>query len=197
MKLAEAPGDCPNCGYPSKGDYKGIYTPGEPCGGCGQRTAAKTPCPSCQYPNYKPGAPCAHCGLIDGKPAAVTYVRVERSDGTVIDLTDPAGCRQWDEVVSSQASFAHVHGVELPPLPWRERKTVDGYCCARMKEQLTQEPCRHHFMPETCPNRLIVERRRIFGTTARFIMPIHDGGQSYFAIYYCPFCGKKLETDHG
>lgn len=23
--------------------------------------AEKTPCPSCQYPNYKPGAPCPHC----------------------------------------------------------------------------------------------------------------------------------------
>jgi hypothetical protein len=27
--------ECPKCGYPNQGSYKGLYTPGEPCDGCG------------------------------------------------------------------------------------------------------------------------------------------------------------------
>jgi hypothetical protein len=28
-------GDCPICGYPTKGSYYGIYEKGSPCGKCG------------------------------------------------------------------------------------------------------------------------------------------------------------------
>ena len=27
--------DCPKCGYPSKGEYKGLYSPSKPCDKCG------------------------------------------------------------------------------------------------------------------------------------------------------------------
>lgn len=27
--------DCPKCGYPTLGCYKGLYTPGQACPGCG------------------------------------------------------------------------------------------------------------------------------------------------------------------
>jgi hypothetical protein len=84
----------------------------------------------------------------------------------------------------------------------KKAPTAGKWCCDTMKSILTLPPCPHHDpIDMQCSDAVIVDRGR--GVAAltgyhpsagvRFVIPIKDGGSSFFAIHYCPFCGKKLE----
>lgn len=66
-------------------------------------------------------------------------------------------------------------------------KNTKKFCCDMMQYNATNH-CHVHDSPYECPDRLIVydEVRDGYGIV------IHDGGQSYISIKYCPWCGKKL-----
>lgn len=63
------------------------------------------------------------------------------------------------------------------------------YCCNRMREDLEQV-CDMHPDPAYCPDSLVSYRsdRKQYG------LYVHDGGESYVRIKYCPWCGTKLAT---
>jgi hypothetical protein len=48
----------------------------------------------------------------------VTRVRIDFSDGTYSELSDPEACKRWSEMVDAQATMAFVHGMKFEPLPW-------------------------------------------------------------------------------
>jgi hypothetical protein len=62
-------------------------------------------------------------------------------------------------------------------------------CCEALAAQLNWS-CDRHERPEDCPDCLVRfdQRRAVFG------LPIHDGGTSFVAIRYCPWCGVELST---
>ena len=59
--------------------------------------------------------------------------------------------------------------------------------CREMKAQLEMR-CDLHSDPFECADRLIIYDSRF----DEYGIIIHDGGNSYVAIGYCPWCGKKL-----
>jgi hypothetical protein len=59
------------------------------------------------------------------------------------------------------------------------------HCCDRMDQDLNQKGNQHKNRYD-CPDALIVVNRGEYG------LIIHDGGQSYIAINFCPWCGTKL-----
>jgi hypothetical protein len=61
------------------------------------------------------------------------------------------------------------------------------YCCEEMKSQVGYR-CAQHPDPFDCADKLIhfSEQQSLFGII------IHDGGSSFIAIEYCPWCGQKL-----
>lgn len=74
----------------------------------------------------------------------------------------------------------------------------DGkYCCEAFRDQVTQPACKHHTRL-SCPDHIIVDGGKpVFSHDTRYVLPVKDGGSSFFRIHYCPFCGKKLEEDRG
>ena len=65
------------------------------------------------------------------------------------------------------------------------RNQIHG--CKQMKAQLEMR-CDLHNDPFKCADRLIIYSPRF----DEYGIIIHDGGNSYSAIHYCPWCGKKL-----
>ena len=63
----------------------------------------------------------------------------------------------------------------------------EAICCESMRYH-TNNHCDVHTSPFDCPDRLIFHRE----STGEFGILIHDGGQSYVRINYCPWCGRKL-----
>ena len=63
----------------------------------------------------------------------------------------------------------------------------ENKCCDTMQYHSTNH-CSIHKTPFECPDWLIIhdEADDIYGIV------IHDGGQSFVKIEYCPWCGKKL-----
>ena len=61
------------------------------------------------------------------------------------------------------------------------------YCCDQMK-YFAQYRCDIHKNPFECPDHIICvnEKNNTYGII------VHDGGESYISISYCPWCGKKL-----
>lgn len=61
------------------------------------------------------------------------------------------------------------------------------YCCEHMAEKINHK-CSTHTDPFECPDHLICydEEYEEFG------IMIHDGGHSYVAIDFCPWCGSPL-----
>ena len=59
------------------------------------------------------------------------------------------------------------------------------HCCERMAAALAQS-CDQHPDPYDCPDNLITQVRGGYG------LIVHDGGRSFVAISYCPWCGGKL-----
>jgi len=64
------------------------------------------------------------------------------------------------------------------------------FCCAAMATQVQQE-CTMHPDPADCPDALVGRFGRRYG------IRIHDGGDSFVLIRYCPWCGTKLSVRVG
>lgn len=60
-------------------------------------------------------------------------------------------------------------------------------CCEAMKYHSSNH-CAIHNTPFDCPDWLILRN----DVTGEFGIVIHDGGQSYIKINYCPWCGQDL-----
>src|SRR3954454_11418873 len=68
--------------------------------------------------------------------------------------------------------------------------TIIGACCESMLKQLNWK-CADHSSLADCPDALVGR----FGKAGDYGLLIHDGGSSYVAIAYCPWCGTKLRTE--
>ena len=61
------------------------------------------------------------------------------------------------------------------------------HCCEIMTNIINTK-CEEHtgiFAAWECPDMVI-------SYNGKYIIPIRDGGPSYYPINYCPFCGKSL-----
>ncbi|HEY1013063.1 MAG TPA: HEAT repeat domain-containing protein [Herpetosiphonaceae bacterium] len=65
--------------------------------------------------------------------------------------------------------------------------TPTMWCCAQMTAQQTQV-CPDHPDPADCPDRLV----SYDAETDTYGLWIHDGGHSFIALAYCPWCGAHL-----
>jgi hypothetical protein len=65
--------------------------------------------------------------------------------------------------------------------------TAQQFCCDTMTEAITHE-CTTHPTRSECPDCLIQH----YPSSGDFGILIHDGGASYFAIQFCPWCGHQL-----
>ncbi|WP_422739699.1 DUF6980 family protein [Micromonospora sp. WMMD729] len=63
------------------------------------------------------------------------------------------------------------------------------FCCEMMRNQAETE-CAEHSDPFACPDNLI--HHDPDPSDERYGLIIHDGGTSYIAIRYCPWCGTAL-----
>jgi len=59
------------------------------------------------------------------------------------------------------------------------------YCCVDMAYYLIEDK-KSKNQKEVNYDSIITQRRQDFG------IPIHDGGNSYIEINFCPWCGRKL-----
>jgi hypothetical protein len=59
-------------------------------------------------------------------------------------------------------------------------------CCEMMRDQLDWT-CDQHSDPAECPDALI----GYFGKSKTLGLFVHDGGASFIAIHYCPWCGAR------
>ncbi|SCF13553.1 hypothetical protein GA0070607_5965 [Micromonospora coriariae] len=64
-----------------------------------------------------------------------------------------------------------------------------GFCCEMMRDKVETE-CDQHPNPFECPDNLIYHQPE--PSDERYGLIIHDGGSSYIAIRYCPWCGSAL-----
>ena len=63
-----------------------------------------------------------------------------------------------------------------------------GFCC-EMMEYHSQNHCAVHGNVFECPDCLIYHGDKRYGII------IHDGGESYITINFCPWCGTSLIID--
>lgn len=63
-------------------------------------------------------------------------------------------------------------------------------CCGMMKQDLERK-CEKHANRSDCPDNVI--HRSIVGE--QWGLMVHDGGASFYRIYFCPWCGKKLADE--
>jgi len=63
-----------------------------------------------------------------------------------------------------------------------------NYCCDQIKDK-AEHKCDEHPNPFDCPDSFIYYS----GKLDVYGLIIHDGGNSFITIDYCPFCGKTLE----
>jgi len=61
------------------------------------------------------------------------------------------------------------------------------YCCVEMAYYLIEDK-KSKNQKEINYDSVVTKSRDDFG------LPIHDGGNSYIVINYCPWCGSKLST---
>jgi hypothetical protein len=61
------------------------------------------------------------------------------------------------------------------------------HCCNMMQDNVLYR-CNQHPNPFDCPDNLIYydAEERKYG------LIVHDGGESFLTIEYCPWCGAKL-----
>ncbi len=57
-------------------------------------------------------------------------------------------------------------------------------CCEMMSEQLNYACSAHE--NKNCPDVVVLKYQNCYG------LPIKDGGCSFYAIKFCPWCGIKL-----
>lgn len=67
---------------------------------------------------------------------------------------------------------------------------MNKMCCESMQYYITNH-CDVHKGPYECPDWLIIynEEDNSYGII------IHDGGQSFVKIHFCPWCGTLLSTE--
>lgn len=61
------------------------------------------------------------------------------------------------------------------------------HCCIGM-ELAVNTVCTKHESRFDCPDAVM----HYFDGSGNYGLLIHDGGSSYFKIYFCPWCGKEL-----
>ncbi len=61
------------------------------------------------------------------------------------------------------------------------------YCCEKMEYYLNMK-CYQHSNKFDCPDNVITHNK----DTKSYGLIIHDGSSSYYKIFFCPWCGKKL-----
>lgn len=61
------------------------------------------------------------------------------------------------------------------------------YCCNEMEYHASNQ-CDVHANRFDCPDCLIHRNPE----TGRYGLIVHDGGESYIEIRFCPWCGKQL-----
>lgn len=66
-------------------------------------------------------------------------------------------------------------------------KSKKVYCCAEMEKNVNYK-CPEHKDPFECPDNLVCYDKKY----KEFGIIIHDGGHSYQAINFCPWCGSPL-----
>jgi len=59
-------------------------------------------------------------------------------------------------------------------------------CCKRMAYDLNRQ-CSRHANRFECPDALIYRK-----ADGSYGLIVHDGGRSFIAIAFCPWCGSKL-----
>ena len=64
-------------------------------------------------------------------------------------------------------------------------------CCEQMR-YYTSNHCASHHSPFECPDWLILFDE----DSDNYGIIIHDGGQSFVKINYCPWCGSALCKDN-
>ena len=64
-------------------------------------------------------------------------------------------------------------------------------CCDAMRYH-TSNHCAVHSSPFECPDRLVLYDEK----SDRYGIIIHDGGQSFVTINYCPWCGSTLRAEN-
>ncbi|GAB3953869.1 DUF6980 family protein [Micromonospora vulcania] len=66
------------------------------------------------------------------------------------------------------------------------------FCCEMMRDKV-EAKCDQHADSFDCPDCLIYHDPD--PRDERYVLIIHDGGSSYIAIRYCPWCGTSLPGD--
>ncbi|WP_328387574.1 DUF6980 family protein [Nocardia sp. NBC_00416] len=69
----------------------------------------------------------------------------------------------------------------------RVRNEPSRHCCEMMTSNLDWE-CQLHQDPYDCPDALVI----FIAKFAEYGLIIHDGGTSFVAIDFCPWCGASL-----
>lgn len=64
---------------------------------------------------------------------------------------------------------------------------MSRYCCSKMERSI-DIICKLHKNPFNCPDAVIWYDMKY----DEYGLIIHDGGESYIEINYCPWCGNKL-----
>lgn len=67
-------------------------------------------------------------------------------------------------------------------------KKSEQVCCSMMRTQLSWT-CPDHASAADCPDALVGR----FGPNRHGIY-VHDGGESFVEILFCPWCGSKLSS---
>lgn len=65
---------------------------------------------------------------------------------------------------------------------------MEENCCCEMMKYWSGSHCSEHDSPFECPDWLIV---RVHDGN-EYGLVVHDGGESFVKISYCPWCGRKL-----
>jgi hypothetical protein len=90
---------------------------------------------------------------------------------------------RWAAMFSREVMMGRVLVLEL------EKNKNQKYCCVQMNNYIKHQ-CQTHASPFECPDNIIYYSSMF----REYGIIIHDGGQSYITITYCPWCGKKLPT---
>jgi len=61
------------------------------------------------------------------------------------------------------------------------------YCCDMMRKRV-EHKCEKHPDPFDCPDNLVYFSRKL----NKCGIIVHDGGTSFIAIRFCPWCGARL-----
>jgi hypothetical protein len=73
------------------------------------------------------------------------------------------------------------------------RATEWWWCCDELRRRVTDQcDSREHYYG-TCPDQVVVASVR--NDSQRWVgLPIHDGGNSFIVIRFCPWCGADVHS---